>query len=80
MFTIPKSATSLSKDKKSLITEASDAGFGVGNWPDIVAVLDEKNEGFLFFKERAMTDPCGEFGGYEYRTKSGDFGLTVFND
>ena len=79
MFTISKAACSLSSDKKSLVTEASDAGLKPGNWPDIIAVMDEKNEGYLFFKGPPIIYH-DEFGGYEYRTKSGDFGLTIFND
>lgn len=79
MFTILKSMVTLSADKQKLITEASTAGFPIGNWPDIVSVLDDKGSGFLFFKETPIMHG-GQMGGYEYRTKCGSFGLTVFND
>jgi hypothetical protein len=79
MFTIEKKNTNLSQDKQSLVTFASDVNMPVGQWPDMIAVLDENNSGFLFMKERPILHN-EEFGGYYYRTKDGAFGLTVFND
>lgn len=79
MFTIQKAMVSLSADKQSLITEASTAGLRPGEWPDMVSVLDDKNSGFLFFKELPISNG-DQLGGYTYRTKDGAFGLTIFND
>ena len=79
MHTIPKAQTILSSDKRGLITEASTAGFGVGEWPEIVSVLDDRNEGFLFLKGAPIIHG-GELGGYTYQTSDGAFTLTVFND
>ena len=60
---------------KELVAEASELGLEPGYWPEFIALLDDKNEGFLFMRNERIED-----GGYRYRTRSGAVPLTVFND
>ena len=49
-----------------LVTEASTAGLAPGEWPDFVAVVDERDSGFLF-------GPCFrrlEDGGRAYQSST----------
>jgi hypothetical protein len=81
MFTISKTQVDLNLDGQipEFYTEASDIGLRAGEWPDFVAVLDEKNEGWLFMKE-APVIRNDELAAYRYSTKSGNMILTIIND
>ncbi|MCP4201839.1 MAG: hypothetical protein GY769_07895 [bacterium] len=79
MYVVNKSQVDLMKGNRGLVTEASDVGLAPGDWPQTIAVLDDRNEGYLFFRG-ARIDNHGDLGGFNYRTRDGRFALTVFND
>ena len=59
-----------------LVTEASTIGLTPGEWPDFVAVVDEKDSGFLF-------GPCFqqlEDGGRAYQSDANSVELHILND
>lgn len=74
MFVISKDIVTQVESKPLMVTEASTAGLGIGFWPRLVAVLDDQDEGFMFF-----LDKLDESGGH-YSTKNGSLQLLVFND
>ncbi len=77
MITVNKSQVILFEGK--LIAEASTLELAPGEWPDFIAVVDDKNEGYLF--QRAL--PIyrdDEFSGYSYADWASGVGMTVFND
>lgn len=78
MVVINKSQVSIRDDGQGLMTEASSLELQPGEWPDMISVVDDKNEGFLFLKARRMLE-AGEFLGYLYQSRQG-FTLEVFND
>jgi len=75
MHIVEKAQVLLYENK--LISEASTLGFKPGQWPAMVAVLDDRKIGFMFF--RGPPIDAVRFDGYEYFTKQGEQ-LTVFND
>ena len=82
LLTIKKEQCILSHDGQRLITEASDTGLppGIESMPIFIAVVDAKNEGFLFhLGELGMNED--EITGWNYfsRTRN-NFGLLVIND
>lgn len=79
MHTIDKNITTLDPNGRGLSTEASTAGLAPGDWPEIIAVTNEADEGFLFFRSSAVM-ASWDMGAFQYRTKDGDFTLTIFND
>ena len=58
----------------AIYSEASCMGLAPGEWPDFIAALNERNEGFLFLKEAIL-----ELEG-RYSTKDGKVRLCVLND
>jgi hypothetical protein len=62
-----------------LVTFASDLEWRPGEWPEVVALLDEKHQGFLFFRGASIVHG-GEFAGYVYQSKDGTACWHVFND
>jgi hypothetical protein len=62
-----------------LVTEASDIELLPGEWPDMISVIDDDGEGFIFHRSNAI-DANGEFGGYNYYTRGTGHKLVVFND
>lgn len=74
MFTVEKSQVMLLEGKATLLAEASTIGLGVGFFPDFISVVDEKNSGFLFQKERVSDEVA------IYTTRDGRFQLHVLND
>lgn len=79
MLMINKRQTTLAGDKMGLVTEASALGLVPGEWPGMVAVLDDANEGFLFQGGYSILGN-GELQAYKYYTRDGNFSLTIFND
>jgi hypothetical protein len=79
MYTAHKQQTSLVTDDRGarLVTEASSLEFSPGNWPQLVAILDDDNEGFLF--RRAEPIDGDSQVGFNYRSNRGML-LVVFND
>lgn len=77
MVSVNKSQVSLINGK--LIGEASTMGLAVGEWPDFISVVDDKNEGFLFMRGTEIHH-SGEFGGFNYRTQNAGIEMVVFND
>lgn len=67
-----------------VVGDASDMGFPVGGWPEMVAVLDDGpgpvRTGWLFFRGREILTDGGECGGYRYADRTGEMLMTVFND
>jgi hypothetical protein len=80
MFILTRQQVSIVPGVSELVTEASTAGFPVGDWPEIVSVVDERNEGFVFFRQRKIDSDSGEFAGWRYITKDGEVSLLIFND
>jgi hypothetical protein len=60
--------------------EASTLGLAPGEWPDLIAVLNDDNEGFLFVRGGSLQGWDGEFSGFMYHSNSTGRKLTVFND
>lgn len=77
MHIVEKTQVLLHENK--LISEASTLGFKPGQWPAIVAVVDNNNDGDGFLFHRGPPIDAVRFDGYEYFTKQGQQ-LTVFND
>ena len=77
MTTIDKSAVTLEDGK--LVTEASTAGLLPGEWPDFVAVLDERQAGFLFQLE-GLERRDGDTLFARYYDRTSGVALTIFND
>lgn len=79
MYTAHKMQTDLVDDGTTahLVTEASSLEFPPGTWPQLVAVLDDDNEGFLFRKAEPI-EGSPEVG-FNYRSRQGLL-LVVFND
>ena len=74
----------VSKDKfalgnKTLIAEASTLGWTPGYWPEMVSVVNDVGEGFLFFRS-AQIRYHNEFMGYCYTPKVGGISLAIYND
>jgi len=65
-------------EQGEVTAEASSLGLTPGDWPDFIAVVDERDEGFLF-GPGIMFMHGDEVGGYEYQNVNG-LKLTVFND
>lgn len=79
MYIVEKSQVELFEGATNKLTsEASMMGFAPGVWPELVGVVDENGEGFMFQKGDVILHG-EEFGGYYYYTKSG-LQLTIFND
>lgn len=75
MFTASRNQCWMSdKSPRALFSEASTLGLGVGEWPQMIAVLDDRERGFLFIFERKDEAVA------RYSTKDGAFTLIVFND
>lgn len=69
--------------QSELFAEASSLGLAPGEWPEFIAVMHNESkdaaEGFLF--QRAESIKAGEeFGGFNYRSRTGAFTLAVLND
>ena len=75
MIIIQKSACILSSDQRGLIVDASMAGLPPSEWPDMVSVVDERGQGFLFIGP-AEVDGCGS---HKYWTQDGSFYLFIIN-
>ncbi len=60
----------------NLVCEASTIGLGPGEWPDFVAVVDEKGSGFLF----GPTFDRDKEGGRIYFSRASAIGLHILND
>jgi hypothetical protein len=63
----------------TLVTEASDIGLAPGELPDFIAVVDDNDEGFLFFNPQPDIHN-GEIAGWYYQRKNGNGKLLVIND
>jgi hypothetical protein len=59
--------------------EASDIGVRPGEWPDFIAILDDRNEGFLLVF-RSFERREGDILWAEYAARSGSLVAHVFND
>lgn len=79
IITVNKSQVGIVNDK--FVGEASTMGLRVGEWPLCLALLNDQNEGFLFWRGSEIKSDGGEFAGYNYATESGTYHqLVVFND
>ena len=75
IHTVTKDHLGRVEGKPELVAEASELGLPPGEWPEFIAVVDDKEEGFLFLRAYMMAG-----GGYCYQTRDGAVSLTVFND
>jgi hypothetical protein len=62
-----------------LVAEASTLGLKPGEWPDLISVVNDNNEGFLFAKSAPILHD-GELGGYHYSDWMSGVNMTVLND
>lgn len=76
MVTVSRSNTSLIDG--ALHADASEIDLAPGEWPEIIAVVDDLQRGDLFHRS-TRTDIHGELLGYSYYSKQGAL-LRVWND
>jgi hypothetical protein len=81
IFTVKQSQVELvhPNNPGRLVADASTLGLGVAEWPALIAVLDDADQGLLFTKERVELSPDGDVAGYVYSAESGEQ-LRVIND
>lgn len=77
MHIVHKSKVDLIDGK--LVAEASDIGLQAGQWPVLISVVDDQNEGCLFHRANQIVNH-EEFCGYDYYDHSSGVKLTIFND
>ena len=75
MVIVDKRDVFLMEGTNELCVEASVAGLAPGAWPDFIAVLDERDEGFMFGPEKQRL-PCGS---HRYQCATDEASLLVFN-
>jgi len=78
MHLIGRDTLTVIKEKRQLVTEASDIGLTPGEWPDFIGIGEDPSaaefKGFLFQKERFDGEVCW------YGSRSINWTLVVLND
>lgn len=67
---------------RAALAEASSLGLAVGEWPDVIAVVnpaDPAGAPQLFARGDPIGDPDGDLEGYHYAEPNGTAAMTVFN-
>ena len=64
-----------------VVAEASELGLKPGEWPDMIAITDDLNQGYLVIKATAKRNADGDVMWVEYMDRAGHLPVVrIFND